>query len=552
MAKRKSGGYRAPKHYLPRDGKPSKRRPGSSSDGAGGQRPGRGGNSSARPGAGERAGSSGDPERREQRERRDQRDRDANAGRRQKRTHPTRQGESRIRDTSDRDRDRDRDRGRGRPGAPNRDGGKPAIRVGSVVEPPRPPRETFDDVVPERLQAQAISPDATEGLTFARLGLGQRIVESLEAQGAATPFPIQAATIPDALAGSNVLGRARTGSGKTIAFGAAMVERLLVTRPQAERGKERVVGRPPRGLIMAPTRELALQIDRTVQPIARSVGMFTTQVYGGVPQQRQVGALRRGVDIVIGTPGRIEDLQRQGHLDLAKVEITVLDEADLMCDLGFLEAMQRVLRSVRREGQRMLFSATLDRAVMRLVDEFLDEPAVHEVAGESADHADLEHRVLIVDRGDRSAVLAQLAGSGGRVLVFTRTKLGAERVVEELGDHGVRAFPLHGDLSQVRRSRNLEQFSAGRADVLVATDVAARGIHVDDVRLVIQADAPDAFKTYLHRAGRTGRAGNRGTVVTLIPPGRRERLLALLERAGIDAPMIPARPGGPELDEFGQ
>ena len=407
-----------------------------------------------------------------------------------------------------------------------------------------------DDVVLERLEATTTSPEDVAGLSFTDLGLGLRIVESLAALGAQAPFPIQAATIPDALAGRDVLGRGRTGSGKTIAFGAAMVERLLVTRPRAERGQPRVTGRPPRGLIVAPTRELALQIDRTVQPIARSVGLFTTQVYGGVPQARQVGGLKRGVDIVIGTPGRIEDLQRQGHLDLAKVEVTVLDEADQMADLGFLEPMQRILRSVAPRGQRLLFSATLDAAVRRLVQEFLVDPAVHEVAGDDDERRELDHHVLIVDRDHREGVLQQLAASGGKVLVFTRTRLGAERVAAELGDGGVEAAALHGDLTQAKRTSTLRDFSRSDATVLVATDVAARGIHVDDVRLVIQADAPDEYKTYLHRAGRTGRAGRSGTVVTLITPGRRRRMTELLERAEVTAAFAEVRPGSPELAAF--
>lgn len=391
---------------------------------------------------------------------------------------------------------------------------------------------------------------ARPAASFAELGLGLRIVESLAALGATAPFPIQAATIPDAIAGRDVLGRGSTGSGKTIAFGAALVERLLVTKPLAERGAKRVEGRPPRALVIAPTRELALQIDRTIQPIARSVGMFTTQVYGGVPQQRQVGGLKRGVDIVIGTPGRIEDLQRQGHLDLSRVEITVLDEADQMCDLGFLEATQRILRRVQRGGQRMLFSATLDAQVQQLVDEFLTDPALHETEGGAAHHGDLEHRVLVVERRDRDAVLRQLAGSGGRVLVFTRTRLEAERIAADLSAARIPTVALHGDLTQARRTQNLDDLTSRRVDVLVATDVAARGIHLDDVRLVVQADAPDEYKTYLHRSGRTGRAGASGTVVTLIPPARRHRMARLLERAGIEAPMITAAPGGPELDAF--
>ncbi|WP_083523192.1 DEAD/DEAH box helicase [Pseudoclavibacter albus] len=410
-------------------------------------------------------------------------------------------------------------------------------------------RQLTEDQVLARFQATQISKEDAEGVEFEDLGLGRNIVGALADLGAAHPFPIQVATIPDVLGGRDVLGRGRTGSGKTIAFGAPLVERLLLMRGD-DRNARRRIGRSPRALIVAPTRELALQIDRTIQPIARSVGLFTTQVYGGVPQQRQVTALRRGVDIVIGTPGRIEDLERQGHLDLSDIRITVLDEADQMCDLGFLEPVQRILRMTKEGGQKLLFSATLDQAVLQLVDEFLVDAAVHEVAGEEEQHADIDHRVLVVERGDRDPIIEQLARSGGRVLVFTRTRLGAERVAMDLEDAGVRAVALHGDLNQAKRQRNLRQLESGRVDVLVATDVAARGIHVDDIRLVLQADMPEEYKTYLHRAGRTGRAGQRGTVITFIAPSRRRKMAALLDRAGVDAPMMPARPGGPELDEF--
>lgn len=445
----------------------------------------------------------------------------------------------------DRSQSRLRERGRPRDGQAPRDRkrtGRADRREGRYLPP--------EDVVLERLHARTITREEAEGVTFAQLGLGDNITRALAELGAASPFPIQVATIPDAIGGRDVLGRGRTGSGKTIAFGAAIVERLLVLRPKEERSQRRRAGRPPRALVIAPTRELAMQIDRTVQPIARSVGLFTTQLVGGMPQAKQAAALRRGVDIVIGTPGRIEDMHRQGRLELSEVVVTVLDEADQMCDLGFLEPMQRILRLVRPGGQRLLFSATLDAAVLTLVEEFLDDPAVHEVAGESQDHADIEHRVLVVDRRDKDEVIRQLAGSGGRVLVFARTRLGAERIADELELSGIPAVALHGDLSQARRTRHLQQLTRGRVSVLVATDVAARGIHVDDIRLVIQADAPDEYKTYLHRSGRTGRAGNAGTVVTLIPAQRRRRMQELLERAEVDAPMIPARPGGPELDEF--
>lgn len=420
----------------------------------------------------------------------------------------------------------------------DRPGFRDSERRASSFYPTRDAGSRFtpqDDVVLERLEAEAIQADAVEGVTFADLGLGGNVVQALAALGAETPFPIQAATIPVVLEGRDVLGRGRTGSGKTIAFGAPTVERLMqLWAASGKSGGKRQMGRKPRALILAPTRELALQIDRTVQPIAQSVGLFTTQVYGGVPQGRQVGALQRGVDIVIGTPGRIEDLIEQRRLDLSEVVVTVIDEADHMCDLGFLEPVQRIIRHTAEGGQRLLFSATLDQGVAALVDEFLVDPAVHEVAGEDQASSTIDHRVFVIDNRDKRDIVAQLAHRDGKTLVFSRTRAFAEDLTDHLEDYGIRAVALHGDLNQSRRTRNLQQLTSGRVNVLVATDVAARGIHVDDIDLVIQADAPDEYKTYLHRAGRTGRAGKEGRVVTLIPRNRQRRMTELLGRAEID------------------
>ncbi|KQQ93715.1 RNA helicase [Leifsonia sp. Leaf325] len=408
-----------------------------------------------------------------------------------------------------------------------------------------------DDVVLERLEAQAIEATDVDGVSFGDLGLGGNIVAALTALGAASPFPIQAATIPVVLEGRDVLGRGKTGSGKTIAFAAPTVELLMKQWAQSGKsGGKRQIGRKPRALILAPTRELALQIDRTVQPIAQSVGLFTTQIYGGVPQYKQVGALQRGVDIVIGTPGRIEDLIEQGRLDLSDVAITVLDEADHMCDLGFLEPVQRILRHTKDGGQKLLFSATLDKGVATLVNEFLVNPAVHEVAGEDQASSTIDHRVLVIEHRDKAAIIEQLADRDGKTLVFARTRAFAEQLADLLDDAGIPAVSLHGDLNQGRRTRNLAQLTSGRVSVLVATDVAARGIHVDDIDLVIQADAPDEYKTYLHRAGRTGRAGKQGTVVTLIPRQRQRRMSELLERAEISADFVDTRPGDELLREL--
>tara|TARA_R100001086_G_scaffold247668_1_gene182542 strand:+ start:901 stop:2679 length:1779 start_codon:yes stop_codon:yes gene_type:complete len=398
-----------------------------------------------------------------------------------------------------------------------------------------------DDVVLERLEAQAIVAGDSEGVSFGDLGLGDNIVRALAELGAASPFPIQAGTIPEVLAGRDVLGRGRTGSGKTIAFGAPLVERLL--RMQAGDSKRRQPGRKPRALILAPTRELALQIDRTVQPIARSVGLFTTQIYGGVPYARQLGALDRGVDIVIGTPGRIQDLSAQGRLDLSQVVVTVLDEADHMCELGFAEPVQDILDRTSEGGQKLLFSATLDKGVAEIVERYLVEPSVHEVAGEDQASSTIDHRVLVMDQRDKLAVLAELASGPGKKLVFARTRAFAEQLADFLDEADIAADAIHGDLNQSRRQRALEKFSRGRLQALVATDVAARGIHVDDVDLVIQADAPDEYKSYLHRSGRTGRAGKSGVVVTLVPRNRRRKVEDLLSRAEITAEWIQVRPG---------
>lgn len=439
-----------------------------------------------------------------------------------------------------------------------------APRSGASTAPTRAPRRqpAAAGATPlPKLDAKITTAADAAGVKFADLGLGGNIVRVLGELGADQPFPIQVATIPDTIAGRDILGRARTGSGKTIAFGAALVERMLKLKaegafgakpggkaPRAQRGVrvQRTVTRNPRALILAPTRELALQIDRTVQPIARSVGFYTAQMVGGIPIDPQIHALERGVDIVIGTPGRVQDLVTRRKLDLRDVLVTVLDEADHMCDLGFLEPVQRVLRETQRDGQRLLFSATLDSGVSALVAEFLRDPAVHEA--EPAASGRVRHRVYTVARDHKEQTLVQLAKTPGRVLLFCRTRAYAEQLTEVLADAGLRVTSLHGDLSQSRRERNLAQFATGKASVLVATDVAARGIHVDDVDLVIQADPPNDFKTYLHRAGRTGRAGRDGRVVTVIPKPREQSMREILEHAGIEAEQfgefVPKAAGG--------
>jgi superfamily II DNA/RNA helicase len=353
------------------------------------------------------------------------------------------------------------------------------------------------------------------------------LTDVLAGQGIDTPTPIQAATLPDALAGRDVLGRGRTGSGKTYAFLLPLVARL------AKRGRARSTA--PRALILAPTRELASQIDAALAPLAAAAGLTSRTVFGGVGQNPQVTALRRGVDIVVACPGRLEDLIGQGHCTLADVEVTVLDEADHMADLGFLPAVRRLLAQTPRDGQRMMFSATLDRAIDGLARQFLTDPVTHEADSPRTPMATMSHHVLHVDREHRLAVLLDLTSAPGRTVVFTRTKHGAKGLARQLSRAGVPTVELHGNLSQNARTRNLEAFHAGRAKALVATDIAARGIHVDDVALVIHADPPTEHKAYLHRSGRTARAGNTGTVVTLATREQERDVRTLTRAAGITA-----------------
>ncbi len=345
--------------------------------------------------------------------------------------------------------------------------------------------------------------------SFIELGVPADLSDVLASQSITEPTPIQAATLPDSLRGRDVLGRGRTGSGKTLAFLLPLVARLDAS------GSRRAAKRP-RALILAPTRELVSQIDAALAPLAAVHGLRTRTVFGGVGQNPQVQALRQGVDIVVACPGRLEDLINQGHCDLGQVEVTILDEADHMADLGFLPAVRRILEQTPRGGQRMLFSATLDSGVNVLVKRFLDNPATHEADSAQSPVSSMDHHVLHVHRDHRVAVLADLASAPGRMIVFTRTKHGAKNLARQLNQRGVPTVELHGNLAQNARTRNMEAFHSGRATTLVATDIAARGIHVDDVALVVHADPPAEHKAYLHRSGRTARAGAAGTVVTLM------------------------------------
>ncbi|MFL6003444.1 MAG: DEAD/DEAH box helicase [Nocardioides sp.] len=346
--------------------------------------------------------------------------------------------------------------------------------------------------------------------------------------GIVSPTPIQAATLPDSLAGRDVLGRGRTGSGKTYAFLLPLVARLVAS------GRTRRPG-APRALILAPTRELVGQIDQALAPLAKAAGLSTRTVFGGVGQNPQVQGLRRGVDIVVACPGRLEDLMGQGHCSLGSVEVTVLDEADHMADLGFLPAVRRLLDKTPRDGQRLLFSATLDKAIDVLVKRFLSSPVTHEADSAQSPVATMDHHVLHISRDHRLPILVDLASAPGRTLVFTRTKHGAKALARQLNRSGVPTVELHGNLSQGARTRNMDAFHSGQAQTLVATDIAARGIHVDDVALVIHADPPVEHKAYLHRSGRTARAGARGTVVTLMTSEQVGDVRQLTRAAGIKA-----------------
>jgi superfamily II DNA/RNA helicase len=379
--------------------------------------------------------------------------------------------------------------------------------------------------------------------TFVSLGVPTALTRVLAEQGIETPFPIQTKTLPDTLAGRDVLGRGRTGSGKTIAFALPLVARLA----DAGAGSRRAAGRP-RGLVLAPTRELATQINATVEPLAQAAGLNTTVIYGGVSQARQERALRAGVDIVIACPGRLEDLGRQGLVSLADVDVTVLDEADHMADLGFLPVVKRLLDQTPQGGQRLLFSATLDNGVDKLVKRYLQNPLTHSVDAPQAAVSTMEHHVLLTaDATSKKNLIEVLASGKGRRVLFMRTKHHAKRLAQQLTKSGIPAVDLHGNLSQNARDRNLADFSSGEVSVLVATDVAARGVHVDDVELVVHVDPPAEHKAYLHRSGRTARAGSEGTVVTIVLPEQKQDVRKLLKDAGVKVEVTPVTSSSPEV-----
>ncbi|QRO88089.1 DEAD/DEAH box helicase [Kytococcus sedentarius] len=405
--------------------------------------------------------------------------------------------------------------------------------------PVAPPADQVEKTAPEQTLASAPSEKVEhQGLTFAELGVPQVLVERLARDGISTAFPIQAATLPDSLAGRDLLGRGRTGSGKTLAFGLPTIARLEGGR--AQRNK-------PRAVILTPTRELAMQVSDALQPFAHVAGLKHKLVAGGLPYPPQISALERGLDILIATPGRLIDLIEKGAADLSAVEIAVLDEADHMAEMGFLPEVTQIMDLMPSGGQRMLFSATLDNGIDQLVENYLVDPVTHSTDDATASVTTMEHRAFLVHPHHKKTLTNQIAARDGRTVVFVRTKLGADRVAEQLRESGVFAAALHGGLNQAQRNRVLAAFKDGGLPVLVATDVAARGIHVDDVSMVLQVDPPADHKDYLHRAGRTARAGGKGVVVTLALPHQKRTMQRLLDQAGVDAKPQTMEPDSDEL-----
>jgi superfamily II DNA/RNA helicase len=402
------------------------------------------------------------------------------------------------------------------------------------------PRRDASSALDAALAAAAALPEPPEA-SFAELGVHPRLVTALAARGIIGPFAIQSRAIPDALAGRDVLGRAQTGSGKTLAFGLPMLTRLAASMPPRQQ-------KAPRALILVPTRELAQQVADVLTPLGHAIDVSIAAVYGGVPIGRQIQQVR-SADVVVATPGRLSDLIERHACTLARIEITVLDEADHMADLGFLPVVTRLLDQTPSDGQRMFFSATLDRGVGQLVTKYVTDPALHAVPV-TTESTPAEHSVLVLRAEDKVPVAAEIASRPGRTLFFVRTKHGADRLVLQLSRAGVGAGAIHGNRNQNQRQRALEAFAAGHPRVLVATDVAARGIHVDDVDLVVQFDPPEDHKDYLHRSGRTARAGASGQVVALVERGQFRDLQRMHAAAGITAARHDAVPGHPAVREL--
>ena len=420
----------------------------------------------------------------------------------------------------------------------------PVTTAPSYGRPRRRPttRQHHTPVVPAHTAPPALAAPTTPGLppitAFDAMPLAPGLLKALTDRDVTTPFPIQAATLPDALAGRDVLGRGQTGSGKTLAFGLALLTRINGRRAQP---------RQPLALILTPTRELAQQVTAALVPYAAALRLRCTTVVGGLSIGRQAEELRRGAEVVVATPGRLADLVNRGDCRLDQVSVAVVDEADQMSDIGFLPQVTALLNQVPAGGQRMLFSATLDREVERLVRRFLIDPVTHSVDPPTTSVTTMEHHLLQVELADKQATVTEIAAREGRVIMFVDTKHGADRLARHLLERGVRAAALHGGKAQGQRTRALEQFRAGDLDALVATNVAARGIHIDDLDLVVNVDPPADGKDYLHRGGRTARAGASGTVVTLVLPHQRREVSRLMASAGIRTGCVEVRPGHPEL-----
>jgi superfamily II DNA/RNA helicase len=378
---------------------------------------------------------------------------------------------------------------------------------------------------------------------FAAIGLPAPLVERLAREGITTPFPIQTATIPDALAGRDVLGRGQTGSGKTFAFGLPTIARLAAG--------DRALARRPRALILTPTRELAIQISDALEPYVHVMGLRHKLVAGGMPYPPQLMALDRGVDLLIATPGRLNDLIDRGAVQLTDIAVMILDEADHMAEMGFLPEISAILDGLPAGGQRLLFSATLDRGIDEVVKRYLTDAVTHSTDDATASVTTMDHHILLIDPQHKKSITAEVANRDGRTLVFVRTKLGADRVAEQLREQGIFAAALHGGLNQGARNRVLSAFKDGSLPVLVATDVAARGIHVDDISVVLQADPPADHKDYLHRSGRTARAGEKGSVITLALPHQRRGMERLARNAGVEVLATRATPGDALLTSTG-
>ncbi|MFG2718526.1 DEAD/DEAH box helicase [Streptomyces sp. NPDC048416] len=388
---------------------------------------------------------------------------------------------------------------------------------------------------------RTITPALPAVEAFGELGMPEQLLAELARQGVTVPFPIQGATLPNSLAGRDVLGRGRTGSGKTLAFGLA-----LLARTAGQRAEPRL----PLGLILVPTRELAQQVTDALTPYARALKLRMATVVGGMSIGRQAGALRSGAEVVVATPGRLKDLIERRDCRLDQVAITVLDEADQMADMGFMPQVTALLDQVRPEGQRMLFSATLDRNVDLLVRRYLSDPVVHSVDPSAGAVTTMEHHVLHVHGADKHAATIEIAARDGRVIMFLDTKHAVDRLTQDLLHQGVRAAALHGGKSQPQRTRTLAQFKTGHVNVLVATNVAARGIHVDNLDLVVNVDPPTDHKDYLHRGGRTARAGESGSVVTLVTPNQRRDMVRLMSHAGIQPQTTQIRSGDEALNRI--